>query len=237
MNLRRITERVWLSDFEKERDRPGIGYVLGDRWKLCVDAGHSGMHTMEFYAALKDAGLPPPDLTVLTHWHWDHTFGMHAVHGMTIASTTTADHLRQIKNEIEQDGPEQFFQMDESIRLEYAGTRDVVVTLPDLLFEGEMQLDLGNCPVRLFRCESPHTDDCTLVHVLREKVLFLGDAAGGVFPTWEKDPVMAFRLAHAIEGLDAEICIRSHYPPEAKQALLDDLYATTSPKKPDTSKT
>ena len=30
----------------------------------------------EIAAALEEEGLPLPQLTVLTHWHWDHTFGI-----------------------------------------------------------------------------------------------------------------------------------------------------------------
>ena len=80
MGLERITERVWVYPYEEERDRPNLSYIRGDRWSLAVDAGHSEDHTKAFYRELEKAVLPLPELTVLTHWHWDHTFGMHAVH-------------------------------------------------------------------------------------------------------------------------------------------------------------
>ena len=182
MELKRLTDRVWYYPFEQERDRPSLGYIKGDRWSLAVDAGHSDSHVAEFYGALEGAGLPLPALTVLTHWHWDHTFGLHAIQGRSISNTATADYLRRIRNRIAQEGPEVFLRLDESIRREYAGNKEVVVTLPDVVFSGEMRLELGNCPVRLFQAESPHTDDSTLVDVVGEGVLFLGDAAGGVFP-------------------------------------------------------
>ena len=89
MELTRISDRVWISPFEKERDRPILGYIKGDNLSIAVDAGHSEAHTAEFYTALKQAGLPLPKITVLTHWHWDHTFGMHAVNGICIASRLT----------------------------------------------------------------------------------------------------------------------------------------------------
>ncbi len=81
MKLINVTDRIWYYPFEKERDRPILGYIKGENWSLAVDAGHSEAHTMEFYSALKEADLPLPKLTVLTHWHWDHTFGMHSVNG------------------------------------------------------------------------------------------------------------------------------------------------------------
>ena len=82
MKLYRLTERIWVYPYEETRDRPNLSYIRGDRWSLAVDAGHSEEHTRAFYRALEEAGLPLPALTVLTHWHWDHTFGMHAVHGL-----------------------------------------------------------------------------------------------------------------------------------------------------------
>lgn len=223
MKLRRLTDRIWYYPYEQDRDRPILGYIRGDRWSLAVDAGHSAGHTAEFYGALETAGLPLPHLTVLTHWHWDHTFGMHAIHGLSVANRATADHLRHIRNQITQNGPEDFLALDPSIRLEYAGNRPVVVALPDMVFEDVLALDPGGCPVRLFRAPSPHTDDSALVHIPGERTLFLGDSAAGIFPTWEKDPALAFRLADAVAPLDVEICLESHIDPETRQELLDDL--------------
>jgi hypothetical protein len=103
----------------------------------------------------------------------------------------------------------------------------VIVTLADLVFSGEMLLNLGNCPVRLFQAEAPHTDDSTLIHALSESVLFLGDAAGGIFPTWEKDPALCQKLADTVAAVDADICLESHWTPVTKREMLDDLLADT----------
>ena len=86
MELQKISERVWYMPSESERDRPNLGYVKGDNWSLAIDAGHSEAHVKEFYDLLKKEGLPLPSLTVLTHWHWDHTFGMHAVNGLCLSN-------------------------------------------------------------------------------------------------------------------------------------------------------
>ena len=155
MKLDRLTERIWVYPFEPERDRPNLCYIRGDRWSLAVDAGHSKEHTREFYQALVEEGLPLPELTVLTHWHWDHTFGMHAVHGLTLANQRTNRYLADIKKRLENEGTGFFFAIDERIRKEYEDGKPVIVTLADLVFSGEMELDLGHCPVRIFQAESP----------------------------------------------------------------------------------
>ena len=67
MRLNRLTERIWIYPFEKERDRPNLCYIRGDRWSMAVDAGHSDAHVADFYRALEAERLPLPSLTVLTH--------------------------------------------------------------------------------------------------------------------------------------------------------------------------
>ncbi len=225
MKLNRLTERIWVHPYEEERDRPNLSYIRGDKWSLAVDAGHSADHTREFYRALEEAGLPLPELTVLTHWHWDHTFGMHAVHGLTLANRRTRDYLADFRGRLEKEGPGFFLDMHESIRREYADGKPVVVTPADLVFSGEMLLDPGSCPVRVFQAEAPHTDDSTLVWVPGEKVLILGDCTGGTFPDWEMDEVLAAKLAETISAIHPEICLPGHWTPLAPGVIIQDLLA------------
>ena len=86
MELYLAADRIWYSAYEEERDRPCLGYIRGNKFSVAVDAGHSDEHVREFYEALERENLPLPALTVITHWHWDHAFGMHTVHGMTVAN-------------------------------------------------------------------------------------------------------------------------------------------------------
>ena len=223
MKLNRLTERIWVYPFEEERDRPNLSYIHGNRWSLAVDAGHSADHTREFYRALEDAGLPLPALTVLTHWHWDHTFGMHAVHGLCLANEQTNQHLADFRERLEAEGTDFFFAMDETIRREYTGDKPVVVTLPDMLFRGRMHLDAGNCPIRIFQAEAPHTDDSTLIEVPGEKVLILGDCTGGVFPEWTVDPELAGKLAETIRKTAPDICLPGHWTPLSPEFIIRDL--------------
>ena len=145
MELKRLTEHIWYMPFEEERDRPNLGYVKGENWSLAIDAGHSAAHVREFYALLAKENLPLPDLTVLTHWHWDHTFGMHAVKGLTLANERTNRYLAEWKDKIEKNGPEEFLALHESIRREYRENPEVIVKQADMVFSGEITLDLGSC--------------------------------------------------------------------------------------------
>lgn len=223
--LKRLTERVWYLPHEKERDRPALGYVRGDRWCLAVDAGHSAAHVREFYKALECEGLPLPSLTAITHWHWDHAFGMDATCGLTVANGRTAAHLAVARDRLRREGREAFLALDESVRREYAGESPMTVTLPDIVFSGELLLDAGNCPIRLLQAPSPHTDDSTLVHLPSEGVLFFGDAKSGVFPTWEKDPTLCLALADAVEATGASTCVGGHREPMTVDKLVAGLKA------------
>ena len=223
MSLNRLTERIWVYPYEEERDRPNLSYIRGDRWSLAVDAGHSADHTRAFYKALQDAGLPLPELTVITHWHWDHTLGMHAVHGLTLANKKTNQYLADFKTRIEKEGTAFFLAMHQSIRNEYGDGKPVIVKPADLVFRGEMTLDAGNCPIRIFQAEAPHTDDSTLIWLPDEQFLIMGDCTGGTFPDWEMDQALADKLAETIRKLNPETCLPGHWTPLSAEIVVQDL--------------
>ena len=223
MELKRLTEHIWYMPYETERDRPNLGYVKGDNWSLAIDAGHSAAHTREFYALLKKENLPLPALTILTHWHWDHTFGMHAANGLCLANVKTNEYLLEWKEKIEKKGPEEFLAIHESIRREYAGSAEVIVKQSDMVFFGEIMLDLGGCIVKAVQTEAPHTDDSTLVFVENDKTLFLGDSTCDDFFTGIKRAELCEKLSDTIKRIHPEICIEGHWGPVDMQDTLNDL--------------
>lgn len=164
-----------------------------------------------------------PKLTVLTHWHWDHTFGMHAVHGLCLANERTNQYLADFRKRLAAEGTAFFLGMDERIRREYSDNKPVIVSLADLVFRDEMLLDAGNCPIRVFQAEAPHTDDTTLVDVPGEKVLMLGDSTCGALPDWIKDQGLADKLAQTVREINPEICLLGHWTPLSAESIIQDL--------------
>ena len=223
MDLKRLTEHIWYMPFEEERDRPNLGYVKGDHWSLAIDAGHSAAHVKEFYTLLERENLPLPGMTVLTHWHWDHTFGMHAVNGLTLANYRTNGYLSKWKDKIEKNGPEEFLAIHESIRREYGTDTEVIVRKADMVFTGEIVLDLGGCIVKVITADAPHTDDSALVYVEDDKTLFLGDSTCDDFFTGIKRPDLCRKLADTIRGINPEICMEGHWVPTDPEDTLADL--------------
>ena len=223
MELKKLSEHIWIMPYESERDRPNLGYIKGDNWSLAIDAGHSDNHVKEFYSLLERAGLPLPSLTVLTHWHWDHTFGMHAVNGLCLANEKTNGHLVEWKSKIENGGTAEFLAIHESIRKEYAGGKEVIVKPADILFAGEMTLDLGGCKVKVMESEAPHTEDSTLIYIVEDNVLFLGDSTCDDFMTGIKDKKLTQKLADRIKVINPETCVEGHWVPVETSDTLGDL--------------
>ena len=226
MELKRLTERIWYSMYEEERDRPCLGYIKGDNWSLAVDAGHSAIHVKEFYELLEKENLPLPALTVITHWHWDHAFGMHSIAGLSVANQRTNQHLIAFADMVSREGTGKFFDLDPSIRKEYASGEPVVIVPADIVFESSLCLDPGNITVRLSTCTSPHTDDTTLVYIPEEKTVFLGDCISGVFPTWERDPGKTRALVDTLKTFDADMFLGGHWDVLHKNELIEALVVT-----------
>ncbi|WP_367569472.1 MBL fold metallo-hydrolase [Lacrimispora sp.] len=93
MELKKLNDRIFYYPHQQETDRPMLVYLKGEKIMMAIDAGNSADHVDEFYDALESKGLKKPDFTVITHWHWDHTFGMHHIHGLSIAHIRTNEFL------------------------------------------------------------------------------------------------------------------------------------------------
>ena len=93
----------------------------------------------------------------------------------------------------------------------------------DMIFSGEMTLDLGVCKVKVLETEAPHTDDSTLVYVETDKVLFVGDSTCDNFFTGIKRADLCEKLADSIRALNPEISMEGHWEPVDMQDTLNDL--------------
>ena len=145
------------------------------------------------------------------------------MHGLCLANERTNQHLKSFRDCLSAEGTAFFLEMDKRIRNEYADDRPVIVTPADLVFKGEMLLDAGGCPVRVFQAESPHTDDSTLIEVPGEKVLILGVSTGGAFPEWTVDQALAEKLAETVKKINPEICLPGHWTPLSPEIIIQDL--------------
>ena len=135
MNLYKLSDKIYYSEYEQERDRPALGYIKGDRFSIAVDSGHSDEHVKEFYDLLNKEGLELPSLTIITHWHWDHSFAMHAISGLSIANRRTDRYLKDFISKQNEEYEKQFLSWDPSIALEYRDDKPIIVKQADIVYD------------------------------------------------------------------------------------------------------
>jgi glyoxylase-like metal-dependent hydrolase (beta-lactamase superfamily II) len=184
--LRTLTDRIVYLPDDPATDRPLLAAILGRDAVLMIDAGNSPAHAGLFLDALTMTAHRTPDWVVLTHWHWDHSFGLSSLNMPAIGHKNTAAHLSLLQGLSWDDeallqrverGEEIEF-CAEHLRKEYGVVRNIEVRLPTLCFRSLLIIDLGGITCELHWMPTDHTDDAVAVYVKEEKTLFLGDALG-----------------------------------------------------------
>jgi glyoxylase-like metal-dependent hydrolase (beta-lactamase superfamily II) len=233
MELKKISDRIYYLPAEERTDRPILGYIRGDNYSLAIDAGNSSDHVEKFYRELRISGLRPPDFTVITHWHWDHSFGIHAVSGKTIAGYLTNEKLAEVqkwewtdeamKNRLQ--SGEDIEMCDWCIRLEYPDRSKIKVVTATIEFTGTMTIDLGgvHCDIREFT--SPHSIDSVLILVPEERIIFIGDAESGDYyiNNGEYDRIKLAEMIKVLEEIDVDTIMPGHDGPQPKAAVMNYL--------------
>ena len=49
MQLMKLNDNIYHSDYEELRDRPVLGYIKGENFSVVIEDGHSKKHIEEFY--------------------------------------------------------------------------------------------------------------------------------------------------------------------------------------------
>lgn len=218
--LQRLSDRVVWFTPDDRTDRPSLGAVLGDRATVIVNGAASPAHARDFLDALAPLDPAPLRAVVLTHWHWDHTFGAAAFDTTIIAQRMTARELAiQAAHAWSNDaldarvaeGAEIAFCRDH-LRLEYDDVSKVRVPLPHAVFDDRLTLEAGGVTVEVRLVGGDHAHDSCIVHVPDEGVLFLGDChyqrLHARAPHLTGERVLA--LVNVLDGFDADTVIEGH---------------------------
>lgn len=228
--LCKLSERIYYLPHTQDTDRPNLGYIQGDKFSLMVDAGNSANHVDLFLSCLKEHKLPSPDYVAITHWHWDHTFGMHALKAKSIAGKLTNQLLFQVSQWKWDDQSmmkrlatgEDIELCDKHIRIEYPNRDDIKVITADIVFDQYLDIDLGGVTCELRLIESPHSEDAVAIYIPEEKTLFLGDSSCGDHyhnhGCYDKHKLISY--IHYIEEMDFNICVEGHELAISKNQLL-----------------
>lgn len=167
--LEKVTPRVFIF-----RNITNSSFVIGDRSVAVIDTQVNRPSAEFLFRSIRSVTDKPVEFVINTHYHWDHTNGnqLFKDQGAKIVSSRLTREFMQVR----QDRQKEFlagrgFELGED------------PFLPEVHFEGHLDIDLGNQPLRLFFAGRAETDDATAVFVEGERVLMSGDTImTGSFP-------------------------------------------------------
>ncbi|WML47197.1 MBL fold metallo-hydrolase [Neobacillus sp. PS3-34] len=228
-----ISEHIWIMHADHETDRPILAAIAGTRKTLIMDAGNSPKHASLFKNYLINQGIRLPDMVVLTHWHWDHTFGLTAWDAPVIAHSETAKVLRYLSSmewseeTLKDLSNEKIINEDTIVHIikEYGDSRSIQIPEADIQFNAGLQIDLGGVSCEIQHVGGDHAADSCFFYVKEDKVLFLGDALS---PSVYGGP-RTYTSANFLEVLlvmyqyNAEIYVESHGKPTKREAFLEEI--------------
>ena len=219
--LQKLSNRLFYLPSYQKTDRPILAAVVGDNRTLLIDAGNSSSHAQLFKEQLASHNITG-DIVALTHWHWDHLFGLNEMNLPSIANFMTSEKVKELQefswrdkelDERVEAGIEIAFCAD-AIKLELGDARDVIIPDPTLIFETRMQVNLGGVICTIEYIGGDHSPDSNLIYIQEEKALFLGDClyANMYAEKWHYTIEKMGALLEKIESYDAELFFLSHHP-------------------------
>ncbi len=181
--LNRISEHVYWLDPDASTDRPTLGAVVGRQATVIVDAGNSPAHANLLLSELAKLELTKPRYLVLTHWHWDHVFGVSAFDAPIVAHNETRRAMKAMTgldwsdealDRRVEEGTEIEFCRD-MIKAEWPDRSNLRFKLPDLSFATQLEFDLGGVRCQVKHVGGDHASDSSIVYVPEDCIVFLSD--------------------------------------------------------------
>lgn len=225
--LIQLTDRIYFLPNDPETDRPILSAICGDHQTLLIDTGNSKDHAELFLNELNKYELANNHAAVLTHWHWDHSFGSGRMGMFLIAHEKTKSYLkdmctyewtdealdRRVENGIESPF------CANMIKKELGVNRNVDLILPNLTFQDELEVYLGGIHCIIKHVGGDHSIDSTIIFAKEEKVLFLGDCLYPSIYTNQPQytPACVQAVLQKIDLFDADTFVLSHQEPMTKE--------------------
>ena len=143
-----------------------LGFVIGSNSVAVIDSGGSRAAGLALLAAVRAHTDRPVSHVVNTHFHPDHILGNSAFPGAKIVA-----HPRMVAA-LEARGDFYLDSVRRDLGVAAAGT---VVIAPDLLVDGELQIDLGERVLSIRSWPTEHSDSDITLRDLTSDSWFLGD--------------------------------------------------------------
>ena len=227
--LKKLTNRVHYMPYYSETDRPALGLIAGDRYSLVVDSGNSPAHASEFIALVDKMDIPKMKLLAITHWHWDHIFGMKTMDLLTISHEETKKKIEYLKtlkwddtslDKRVETGEEIEF-CSEMIKREMPTRESLELKMPDITFDHKIKIDLGSITCVVEHVGGVHAGDSAIIYIPEEKVMFLGDCIYQDFYSgdWSYDLYEFNILVNKIKKYDVNYYVTGHQDPKTNEEM------------------
>lgn len=165
--------------------QPNIGVIKLYNQTILIDGGNSPRHARQIIAAINGNYLPPVRTIILTHHHWDHSFGVASFGAKEIiAHEKTAQYLADyarrdwnaatLREEISEN-PKREISNNAMIDA-ISDWREFHVPRPTMTFSKTMTLHLDEILIELEHVGGVHADDSIVVRFPKQRVMFLGDS-------------------------------------------------------------
>lgn len=230
--LNKVSERVYYMDYVQQGDRPVLGLVVGDNCCLVIDGGNSKEHAEEFLSYVNKLDVPPLKYLLLTHWHWDHVWGIETMNLINIVhkdSNKKLDWMRELKwndeaiHERVKTGEEIEF-CEEHIKIEHPNNdRKIVIPKAHIIFDSNIEIDLGGVKVISEHICADHSSDCCLVNIPSEKVVFMGDAMylDMYHGPWSYSREKLYPLLDKLKSYEGSYYIPAHHPKYTGEKFIE----------------
>ena len=212
-----------------ETDRPALGLICGENFSVAVDSGNSPGHANDFLSLVENMDTSPVKFVIITHWHWDHIFGLNTMNLIAISTNETkkkVEYLKTLKWDDDsldarvETGEEIEFCRD-MIKLEMPTRESLVLKVPDLTFENKIEIDMGGITCIVEHVGGVHAKDSSIIYIPEEKVMFLGDCIYQDFYSgeWSYDRKELSILLNKIKKYDVNCYVTGHQDPKNSEEM------------------
>ena len=187
---------------------PNIGIVVGSRATLVIDTGLGERNGATIMRVTQKLEKGPVLYLTTTHYHSEHVTGEQAFPPNTVLIRPTVQ-----QEELMQLLPGHMGRFREMSQQNHELLADVKLRTPDILFNGEMKIDLGGVTARLFCLGRAHTRGDMLIFVEEDSVLIPGDIVESkLFPIMPEESSMKGWIAvlDKLEPLKPRLIVPDH---------------------------
>ncbi len=227
-----MTEHIYYLPADKKTDRPILAVIIGKESYLVVDAGNSPAHAKLFLDEISKIEMPQTGYLVITHWHWDHIFGITTMNLPTIAHIETKKKIEELTlldwsdqalDQRVESGEEVAFCSD-MIKAEMPDRSDLQITPPNITFTNKMEIDLGGVHCIIENVAGDHSKDSSVIYVSEDKTLFLGDCiCGDVYNNWNYSSENIVMMLEKLKSYDVDYYVESHEIPVSKDKMEEEF--------------